>query len=286
MAQTFGNTELNATINETWDQEIEDARYANAVIMPRVNNRSTFVQKSGDIINVTVDGSYSVAAVGASGAFTPLAITPSTVALTVNQHYYIAIEVEDKAEAQSFYDPRSRFPRDAGKSFAVKYDTDLAALQSELTLTPVGTDSAPVVFGVDAAAQALLTLANANIPTENCSFIIPPVGYYGGLVKEAQLTAANMMGTPKNVLTTGYQFPMFGVPIYLSTVLASNSGASGKKGVLINKQAWAIAMQKNNEIKRADRTAGLALTSVVVVQSLYGVRTIRADHGVVINVRN
>jgi len=286
---SFSTTELNATINEVWDQEIEDGRYAGAVIMNRVNNRSTFVEKSGDIVNISVDGTYSVAAVGSNGAFTPSVFTVSTVALSINQHYYVANETEDRAKAASFYDPLSRFPREAGKAFAVKYDTDLATLQSGLTtLTAVGTDTTPIVFGVESAREAILRFANANIPVDDGqqSFIIPPVAYYGGLLTDGQLTKANEMGVPKNVNTTGYKFPLLGVPFYTSTVLADNAAVTGKIGVLIHKQAWAIAMQKNNDIKRAERTAGLVLSTVAVVQSLYGFVTVRANHGVRIFVRN
>jgi len=96
---SFSETELNATIDEKWDMVVNDARYANATIMPRINNRTAFVTKSGDIVNITVQAKYTVGDVGSNGAFVPQITTPASFALTINQHRQVAIEVEDRAKA-------------------------------------------------------------------------------------------------------------------------------------------------------------------------------------------
>lgn len=281
---SFSNTELNATIDEKWDMEIEEARYANAVIMPRIANKSGVVKKSGDRINVTVKPKYTVGDVGSNGAFVPQTITPTSVAVVVDQHKQVAIETEDKAEAQSFWDPESDFPKDAGAAMAVKYDTDIAALHGDFTSNVVGEEGTPEIFGTSKVRAALLKLADRNVPLRELSFLLPPIAFYSGVFTEAQLTAADAAGLPKNVLTTNYRFPLLGVPAYETTCLTTVGTAI--KGLLLHKSAMAIAMQKNNEIKRAERTSALVLSYVVVIQSLYGIKTIREDHGVVINIRN
>ena len=280
---SYSNTELNATIPEIWDMELEDARYATAVIMPRISSKSDKVSKSGDIVHVTIDARLTAGNVGSNGAFTPQVTTPTSVAITVDQHKQVAIELEDKTDAQTFWDPFSRFPKSSGAALAEQYDTDIGALHGDITTNVIGSSS-PVTFDKTAFLGAMLKLANTNIPKTSLSFILPPIAFYSGLLLDTQFTSASDSGQPKNVLTTGYQFNLLGVPFYLSTLLTT-SGTS-IKSFLLHKSALAIAMQINNKYKYADRTAALVLSKVGVVESLYGVKTIRESHAVLINVSN
>lgn len=279
---SFSTTELNATIDEKWDRSIEDARYANGVFLNRISNKSALVKESGDTINVTIKQKYTVGDMGSNGVFVPQTWNANSVALTIDQNQQIAIEVEDIAKAQSFWDPDSSFPKDAGKAFAQSYDTVIAGQYADFTLTAVGDPNDPGEFDKALFQTAMLRLADANIPDTDLSFFLPPRAYYSGLLNETQLTAANEVGLPKNVLTTGFKVQILGVPFYLSTTIATVGSA--RKGLLLHKSALAIAFQRNNTIKRADRTAALYDSYVTMIKSLYGIKMIRADHGVVINV--
>lgn len=282
------NTELNATIPELWDEEIEQARYAGSVIMNRVTNKTDKVAKQGDSMHISIKARYTGGPLGSNSSFVPQTMTPTSINLVINTNVQVSVEVEEQARAQSFYDPLSDFTKDAGMVMGNNYDSSLAALHSNLNLTAVGTDAAPVIFNVDAMLTALKRVAQANIPMDDgmLSFILSTDGFYDGLLREQQLTAAQSAGVPKNVLTTSYQFSLRGVPFYLSNLLADNGAVTGKKGMLIHKSALAIGMQRNNLVKTADRTASLVLSTVKIVFSLYGVVTVRPDHGVVINIRS
>lgn len=278
---SFSTTELNASIDEKWDMDLEEARYAEATIMPLVSNKSAIVAKSGDIINVTVKAKYTVGDVGSNGAFVPQVYTPTSVAVTVNKHKQVAIEVEDKASFQSFWTPDSDFPKDAGAALAVQYDSDLAALYTDITTNVVGDSVSPGSFDKVKFLAAMLKLADTNIPKKDLNFVLPPIAFYGGIYNEVQLTSAEQLGKGSNALTTNERFPILGVPTHESTVLTKSG--SVWKALLFHSSAFAIAMQKNNKYSRADRTAGLVFSYVVAVQSLYGVRTIRQDHACLIN---
>lgn len=283
---SFSNTELNATVDEKWDQDIEDARYANGVFLNRIANKSARVVKSGDILHVTIKQRYTVGDVGANGAFTPQVWTSNSVPITVNQYKQVAVEVEDLSAAQSFWNPDSDFPTDAGKAYAEYYDTLIAGQYASFNaLAEVGNSASPTAFGKQHMTTAMLRLSDANIPEENLSFFLPPIGWFSGLLNEVQFTAADQSGQSKNVLTSGYQFSLLGVPFYKSTTIATVVGAATvRKGLLLHKSAMGIAFQKNNEIKRAERTAALVASSVILVKSLLGIAVIRSDHGVVINI--
>lgn len=281
---SFSLTELANTVQTKWDMDLEQARYAAAVIMPRIISKTGSLLDGNNVINVTIKPKYTVGNVGANGAFVPQTITPTQAAITIDQHKQMAIEVEDKTTEQSFYDPTSDFPKDAGKALAVQYDSDIAALQSGLTQTRFGDDQAGAVFDKTAFNYGLLTLENANIPRNELSFILPPIAYYGGIFQDTNLVNANTTGLPRSVLTTNFRFDLLGVPCYQSTALAHTSPIW--KGMLIHKHAFAIAMQLENKYKFAERTAALVLSKVAVFESLYGVKTIRGDHGVVFNIKD
>ena len=280
---SFSTTELNATIDEIWNKSIEEARYASGVLLNRIQNRSSDVSKSGDKINFTVKSVYTVGDVGSNGLCAAQVITPTSVQLIVNQFKQITIETEDLAKAQSFWDPESDIAKDAGAAFAAYFDTAIAGQYSSFTnIAEVGASADPSAFDKTKMLSSMLKLADKNIPRSDLSFWLPPIAFYGGILTEVQLTSADQAGMPKNVLTTNYRFPLLGVPAYESTTLATVGTA--RKGMLIHKSAMAIAFQKNNTIKRSDRTAALYATSVCLVLSLYGIKVIRDDHGVVINV--
>lgn len=279
---SFSNTELNAVVQELWDQEVDDARYATAVLVNRVLNKTAIAKKKGDIVHLTVDGTLTAGDVGANGAFIPQVYTPTSVALTVDQHVQVAIELEDRTESQVFWNPMGRFPREAGKAMGVDHDDAIAALHGNLTSNIVGTEGSPGAFTAGLMRASMLKLDDRNVPASDRSYILPPVAYYDGILAETQLTDADKAGLPKSLLTTGLKTQLIGVPYFSSTRLVKVGTAY--KGFLLHKSTFAIAFQRENEFKRADRTAALVLSEVQVVQALYGVITFRENHGVLIHV--
>lgn len=284
MANDFDNTALNSAVRELWDEKVEEARYATAVIANRVSNKSGIAEKKGDIIHVTIDQRYTVGTVGADGSFTPQNYTLSTVDVTLNQWEQVAIRVLDRAEAQSFWTPDSVFPNRVGAAFGSRYDAQIAALHSSVAAANnVGDVTAPEEFGKTLFQEAMLALAGTNIPLDDLSWCIHPRAYYKGLTNEAQLTAANESGMPKNVLTTGFKFPLYGVPVYLSTNIVRTGSPAVYKNLLLHKSAIAIAWQKNAQIDRQRGISAGVFANIFAAQSLYGQSVIRSDHFVVAN---
>lgn len=282
----FDNTALNSVIPEIWDEKVEEARYATAVIMERVANRSTEVAKFGDVLHVSIDQTYTVGTVSAAGGFTPQNYALTTADITLNQWNQISVQILDRAQSQAFWTPASSFPKQAGKAFANTYDSSLAGLWSSVASgNTVGDPNAPSAFDKTLAQEAMARFAATNIPVEeqDVSFCLHPNAYYLGLTNEAQLTAADASGMPKNVLTTGYKFPLFGVPVYLSTNIVSTGTPSVHKNLLLHRSALGIAWQRKNEVEHTRTTANLVLADLYVMQALWGYAVIRSDHFVVIN---
>lgn len=284
MANDFDNTALNAVVRELWDEKIEDARYAEGVIMNAVSNKSEIAKKKGDIIHVTIDQKYTVGNVGSDGTFTPQNYTPTTSDVTLNIHEQVAIRILDRAQAQAFWTPESKFPTNVGKAMANSYDAKLAANHASVAAGNItGSTSTPAEFDLTLARESLLRLANTNIPLEELTWVLHPTSYYNGLLSELQLTAADQSGAAQSVMRTGTQFPLLGYPVKLSTNIVQTGTPLVCKNLLLHKASMAIAWQKDVDVERARGVSAGILADILVAQSLYGQNVIRSDHFVVIN---
>lgn len=284
-AGPFINSNLSATIPEVWDLVLDQARYEHAVLMNRVANKSELVKKYGDIINLTYKLKNTVVDISPTdGTFAVQNYTPVSTPVTIDQWKGVPIEVVDKAAYQSFWDPKSDLPKDAGLALAETYDTQLANLYSGLTSNVIGSSSAPTPFDDVSLLGAMLKLRNRSIPLNDLSFILPPIGFYGGILTKPEFRDAEKTGLPKSVLTTNYRGPLLGVPSYESTLLATVDQA--RAALLIHKSTFAIGMQKNNEYRVADGVAAGKMSHIAIVASLFGVKTWREDHGCLIYVRS
>lgn len=282
----FDNTALNATIDEKWDKDVQEGRYAMSVVLPRVYNRSDLVATSGDKVNMTYENTYTVGDVtAATGAFTAQQLTYTSVQIEMDQWKQVSIEVVDKAKFQSYYSPDSDFPAKASKAIAAGIDSALLALYGNFTdNTPWGTADNPSAFDENAASYALLELADNDVPKDELSFILPPTAYYKGILRKPEFADASKLGLPKSILTTGARFPIIGTPAFESTKCATSDLA--RVGMLIHKTALSIAMNKKTEFERARATSAGRLALIVVGSTLYGVKAFRTDHAVTIYVKS
>lgn len=279
------NTSLNASIDEAWDLVVEEGRYAESTIMPRIMNKSELVAKSGDIVNLTYEPTLTVGSVtGATGAFTPQAFTLTNVPVACDQWVQCAIEVLSKADFQSFYSPDSTFPNRAAKAMGEQFDTHLGSLYASFTSNNVGTSSDPGTFDDIAMLSAMLKLEDKKVPKNELSFILPPIALYKGILTKPEFRDADKTGLPKSVLTTNFRYSLLGVPVYVTPLLPTVD--ISRVGYLLHKSAMAIAMNKKNDFRRAEATAAGKFSLIVAMQSLYGVKVFREDHGCAIYIRN
>lgn len=279
----YTNTELNATVQEKWWQQVDDARYAKAVVLPKVMNVSKDA-KFGDIVHLTYESKLSTGNVTqATGAFTAGTTTPTSTAVTINQWQYVAVEITDLSMEQSFYDPLSNFAEKAGAALGEAYDTALLGTYASFTTHTYGTSAAPVVFDDTAMLISMFKLVNADIPKEDLVFILSPEATYRGILTKPEFRDADKTGLPASVLTTNYRYKLLGIPAYESTLVPTAD--ISRPNLLLHPSALAIALQKKGVIKSYDATPTGALKQGKVAQSLYGYNTFRTDHACVIYVR-
>lgn len=307
---SFADAQAAAFENQVWDTQVLQGRYGKAVISKAVLNKSELVSDSGQIVHIPIKPRFAGGDVTQStGAFTPEAPTVTDVQVNVNTWKYVAIEIVEKTSKQSIVTLETEMPNQFGERLAEFYDVDLANLFGSLTgfdsLNPgigFGTPGTGIDFDDVTATQAVAVLRRRNIPLEGMTWILPiEAWYYGWLLKE-RLTTAYATGLDKSAILTNSRQPILGIPASESNLLngttatdengivlnaATGPNAAGTTvGLLLHKEAFAIAMQINNKYRRYDAAPAGRLANGIVASELYGKQVVRANHGVPIYIRN
>lgn len=299
---SFGDVQAQAVLNQVWDTEVLQARYATAVIMNRILNKSSLVSDSGQVIHIPIKPRFAGGTVSPDGSFTAEAQTIVDVQVNVDTWKYVAIEIPDKTSKQAIVTLETEMPSQFGEKLSEFSEIDLANLFLLFTGATgvagqgIGSPGSPSSFLVDSALAAVALMRKRQIPLEDMSWILPPEAFYKGWLTQERVTNANTTGLPKNVISTNFRQPILNIPAYESTLLngattiddngnllnpASGTNQVGSiAGALIHKEALAIALQINNKYERFRVTPSGRLATGVIVNTLYGVKVTRATHGI------
>lgn len=278
------NTNVNSTIPDVVDYELLLARYANAVALNRVMNKTGLVNDKGDQLTVSTQDSLTGGTHSSDGSFTPETLDPDGQVITISTWNYVAFEITDRAVKQSGADLIRSYSGAIAKREGEFIDTDiLAEYANILPANTVGSTETPSPFDEDLALPAMLFLADLNIPKSSLSWFLPPIAFLDGLYKKDRWTAANMTGLGKSVLTNGFEFPILGAPAYQSTLVATVG--SVRKGILAHREWVGAAVQINGKRRTYEGLSNNKAVTGVHSQILYGVKTIRSNHAVTVNIK-
>lgn len=158
-------TEAAAFIPELWAATALGYLKANTVMARLVNrNFENLVANQGDTINVPRRGSLSV---NSKAANTPVTLqTPSadTIPLVLNQHKEVSFLVEDVASAQSNQDVIAGYISDGIMRIAEQIDSDLLALYTGFSATPIDATSGSGGVKETTVTEARRLLNAAKVP--------------------------------------------------------------------------------------------------------------------------
>lgn len=162
-------TEAAGFIPEIWAASALGYLKANTVMARLVNrNFENLVANQGDIINVPRRGTLQVNDKSANTVVTLQTPTADTIPLTLNKHKEVSFLVEDVAKAQANQDMIAGYIEDGIKLIAEQMDSDLLALYSGFSTTPIDATGGPSELagvGVRSAtvieADRLLNVAKA-----------------------------------------------------------------------------------------------------------------------------
>lgn len=241
------------------------------------------VKARGQALQIPNVSNISATAKSVNTPVSPTAPTETAVTININKWYYAAVEIEDMASVQASYDLRSLYSEKVGYGVAKQVDSDVLGLYTGFTNTDVGT------YGVDiddaTIVEALLALNLQDVPMEDRAFIVSPY-QIASIMKIDKFVRSDVLGQvqsaspvrtgPNNRYLWG---EIYGTPVYYTNNVPVNAATPTQyHNVLIQKEAWGLAMQQAPRLQAQYLLADLAW--LVVVDAIYGVQTIRPTFGV------
>lgn len=313
------DAQVRAVFDQKWDMDVLQARYADAVIMPRGLNKSSLVEESGEIVHITTKPRIVGGDVGADGGFTSESMTLSNVQINVNTWKYVSLEITDKQSKQAMVTLQSELPKQYGSRLQEFTEIDLANLflgfsggSPALTVgVGIGNPGTGTTFSEPTALAAVKLARQKQLPLDEMSWILSVESFYGdgAWLSKERLTNANTTGHNKALMETGvgygknFKQMILGIPAYECTLLngattinidtgALLNAASGVNSAgttacaLVHREAYGSAIQINNKTETYRTTPAGRFATGISGHTLYGVRVIRANHGMLIFVSN
>ena len=264
-----------------WAKMAQKAREANLVLAPLVHRYDRDVQSSGQTVEIPFVSNLTVLQKAANTVIDTQAPTQTKVTVTINQHWYSSVFIEDFAEIQSAYDLAALYSEKCGYAVAEKIDNFIAAqMTAGFTTNVVGTYGTPLTYAV--VRQAKLKLDIAKVPLESRVFVVTPQGH-DDLLGIDQFTRYDAMGASgqPSAFETGKIGYLLGMKVYMSQNLIVTAGTPiQNNNLMFHKDAYALAVQRDIKFERQRKTEYLA--DLVVASALWGGTVLRNDHGVLV----
>tara|TARA_R100000951_G_scaffold21412_1_gene17832 strand:- start:4787 stop:5731 length:945 start_codon:yes stop_codon:yes gene_type:complete len=303
------NTTAATFIPEIWSNEII-AAYKRNLVLANLVNKMNHSGKKGDTIHIPAPTRGSASVKAASTQVTLIAATESEVQVSINKHYEYSRLIEDITDVQAQPSLRSFYTEDAGYALSKQVDDDLFALGKTFG-DDNGSGSDWVhsnSFYVDAAngiaAYAADTVADTDlftdlafrelvqqlddndVPMEGRFLVIPPSvrNTIMGIDRYNSSDFVDGRG-----IMTGQIGSLYGIDIYVSsncpvieTAAANDAGGDIKAAIMGQKDGMVLAEQMG--VRTQTQYKQEYLGDLMTADTLYGVKTVRPESGLVIAV--
>lgn len=203
--------------------------------------------------------------------------TESTTAITIGTWGYAAMATETATAKQSYKDQMELYAPELGYALALQADDDIAALVDDLTTNQVGVMGAFPTY--EQFIEARRKLNDANVPRKGRFGIFSPMAEEGFLQLDQFIRNdySKLSGAVDDDDDMGFVGSWFRIPIYVSTNVEGDN-TTGHDNVMAHSEAMTIVMQMSPTTHKWMDINYLA--DKVVVEQLYGVKTMRDDHSV------
>lgn len=281
-SNTYTPTAAANFIPELWANEVLAARDKN-LVATKLFRSYPHNGKKGDTIHIPNVSHLSANDKSAYSAVTLQATTESKVDISINKHKETSFLIEDITEAQAQYNLRSIYTREAGYAIAKQLDTDLLEeVTGNITTTLDGDGTAATDAGAAFTKAGLLEadyyLNAADVPNDKRFIIIHPIHRKTilGIADFVQHQYSGAMA--QDIMMSGSIGQLMGYNVYMSTnVPTTVSDETDGYVILVGHMAAAAAA-----VQKAPRTQAQYrqdyLATLVTCDTLYGVKTLRADH--------
>lgn len=268
-------------IPEVWAKDIQMARRNKLVMGPLVDHRyESDLMAYGDTVHITSVAEMNADQITPGTPLTPVAPTEVEQTLVVDQYYGKAIQLQDMLKRQSKYDLRKPYADVIGFALAAAIDGSLLAQFANVATA----NKRPAVDNIDfdEIVEAHGQLDKANVPQEDRFLVVNWAGLED-LRKEDEFRRFDATGKANVVGSKlGIVGEIYNTPVYLTNAVKVNtdSAQDNYQFLLFHKSAFAIVVQQDVEME-SDRDI-LLKADILSGSCLWGVKTVRNDHAVVI----
>lgn len=276
------NTSAATFIPEIWSDEIIAAYEKSLVVKPLVRAMS-MTGKKGDTIRVPKPDRGNASSKAVETQVSLISAVTTDLVISIDQHYEYSRLIEDITDVQALSSLRQFYTQDAGYALATRVDTDLIAEAANFTsqlefLSAGGTQTAAgtatSAFNDQGFREAIQVLDDNNVPMDGRVWVIPPAMKKELLGETNYISTDFVTGKP---VETGRIGSLYGVEIYVSTNLPTEN-TDEKGSILMHKDALVFVEQLGVRVQTQYKQEWLA--DLMTADTLYGVKTYRAEAGV------
>ena len=302
------NTTAATFIPEIWSDEII-AAYKNNLVLANAVNKMSHVGKKGDTIHIPKPTRGSASAKAASTQVTLIAATESEVQVSIDKHYEYSRLIEDITDVQAQPSLRRFYTEDAGYALGKQVDSDLGALgktfgddngsgsdwihsnsfyvdgANGIAAYAVDTVAVTDVFTDLAFRELVKQLDDNDTPMDGRFLVIPPSVRSQIMGIDRYVSSDFVNSAP---VQNGLIGQLYGVDIYVSNNLpvvetaADNTASAVDTVGAIMAQRDAMVLVEQMGVRTQTQYKQEYLGDLMTADTLYGVKTVRPESGLVI----
>jgi len=303
------NTTAATFIPEIWSDEII-AAYKKNLVLANLVNKMNHSGKKGDTIHIPSPTRGSASAKAASTQVTLIAATESEVQVVINNHYEYSRLIEDITDVQAQPSLRKFYTEDAGYALSKQVDDDLFALgktfgddngsgsdwihsnsfyvdgANGIAAYAADTVVASDLFTDLAFRELVQQLDDNDVPMEGRFLVIPP-SVRNTIMGIDRYNSSDFVDG-RGVMT-GQVGSLYGIDIYVSSncpviETAGENAADGAVKAAIMGQKDCMVLAEQMGVRTQTQYKQEFLGDLMTADTLYGVKTVRPESGLVIAV--
>lgn len=287
MAQVFNDPSgvggtVNVMVPESWTKDVQFARDNAFVAAGLVERKYEKDLSVGDRVHIPFIADLTTETIESGTDLTPVANTETEVELIVDQYEGTAIEIFDQAKVQSKYNLASAYSNRIGQALAENVDSALLGEYANVAAANDMTTAAAIAY--DDIVDAVGLLDAGNVP-QGDRFLIVNAVTLSDLRKDSDFVRYDARGDKGAFMQgggVGALGEIYGIPVYLSNNVQTDATPTPDDycNILAHKSWLGLAIQDKPALERDRNPLGSA--SYLIGRVLYGFKTIRDDHAVVV----
>jgi hypothetical protein len=304
-----GKSDTATFIPDIWSDEVV-AAYQKSLVLANLVKKISMTGKKGDVLHIPKPVRGTASAKAENTAVTVQNATELEVQVTINSHFEYSRMIEDIVEVQGLASLRQFYTGDAGYALAKQVDDDLFALgkyfgddngsgsdwihsnsynfagSTGIEAYAADAVAAGDVFNDAGFRAAIQVLDDADVPMDNRCFVVPPSLRNAIMGIDRYMSSDFVDGRG---VKNGQIGNLYGIDVFVSsncpiieTAAQNSAGGDVKAAILLHQDACVIAEQQG--IRSQTQYKQEFLGTLYTADTLYGVKTLRPEAGVVLAV--